>query len=485
MKEKDVFKLVRYGFAIIQSVITLLFLYFLSELGVLPQKYFFIILGILVFLCVLNVLLQFKKIPGIIMMVVGIIISVILGIVCIYIVKTTDVMNKTAGADEQIDKMVVYVLGSDEANSLGDAADYTYGILSTRGREATDKTVDEINKTISKEIAVREYDDFFTMIDALYSGEVKAVILNEAYIDVIIETEGYEDFKDKVKELLMTEVKSKLEWYETDDTGIKLNSDVFTLYISGIDTHGSVAKTSRSDVNIIAVVNTKTKQILLVSTPRDYYVPLSISNGVKDKLTHAGIYGINCSKDTLSMLYDIDIQYYFRLNFDGFVKIIDELGGVTVHSDYGFQSTHIPTLYVNEGDNTFDGKDALAFARERYHLADGDRQRGKNQMEVIKAVINKMASSKLLYNYADIMEAISDCFQTSMPKDVIQSLVKMQINDMKKWNIVSYSANGSGTRSTTYSMPKFNAYVMIPDESTIEHAKELISQVVDGKVISE
>lgn len=485
MKEKDVFKLVRYGFAIIQSVITLLFLYFLSELGVLPQKYFFIILGILVFLCVLNVLLQFKKIPGIIMMVIGIIISVILGVVCIYIVKTTDVMNKTAGADEQIDKMVVYVLGSDEANSLGDAADYTYGILSTRGREATDKAVDEINKTISKEIAVREYDDFFTMIDALYAGEVKAIILNEAYIDVIIETEGYEDFKDKVKELLMTEVKSKVEWYETDDTGIKLNSDVFTLYISGIDTHGSVAKTSRSDVNIIAVVNTKTKQILLVSTPRDYYVPLSISNGVKDKLTHAGIYGINCSKDTLSMLYDIDIQYYFRLNFDGFVKIIDELGGVTVHSDCAFQSSHIPTMYVNEGDNTFNGKEALAFARERYHLADGDRQRGKNQMEVIKAVINKMASSKLLYNYADIMEAISDCFQTSMPKDVIQSLVKMQINDMKKWNIVSYSANGSGTRSTTYSMPKFNAYVMIPDESTIEHAKELISQVVDGKVISE
>ena len=133
-----------------------------------------------------------------------------------------------------------------------------------------------INKTINKEIAIKEYDDFFSMIDGLYNGDVKAIILNEAYIDVIIETEGYEDFKDKVKELLMTEVKSKVEWYEQDDdSSIKLNSDVFTLYISGIDTYGSVAKTSRSDVNIIAVVNTKTKQILLVSTPRDYYVPLS------------------------------------------------------------------------------------------------------------------------------------------------------------------------------------------------------------------
>ena len=342
------------------------------------------------------------------------------------------------------------------------------------------------NKTINKEIAIKEYDDFFSMIDGLYNGDVKAIILNEAYIDVIIETEGYEDFKDKVKELLMTEVKSKVEWYEQDDdSSIKLNSDVFTLYISGIDTYGSVAKTSRSDVNIIAVVNTKTKQILLVSTPRDYYVPLSISNGVKDKLTHAGLYGINCSKDTLSMIYDLDIQYYFRLNFDGFIKIIDKLGGVTVHSDYAF-TTRSGHYNIQVGDNKLNGKEALAFARERYALADGDRQRGRDQMEVIKAVINEMASSKLLYNYTDIMDAISDCFQTSMPKDMIQSLVKMQINDMKKWNIVSCSADGTGTRSSTYSIPqRDNLWVMIPDESTIEHAKELIQQVIDGKIISE
>lgn len=485
MKEKDIFKLVRYGFAIIQSIITLLFLYFLAKLDVLSQKYFFLAVGILVILCVLNVVLQFKKIPGIIMMIIGIIISIGLGIACAYIAKTTDVMDKVTGSDEQIDKMVVYVLADDEAKSLGDAADYTYGILSSRGREATDKTIEEISKTINKEIATKEYDDFFSMIDGLYSGDVKAIILNEAYIDVIIETEGYEDFKDKVKELLMTEVKSKVEWYDKDDTGIKLNSDVFTLYISGIDTYGSVATTSRSDVNIIAVVNTKTKQILLVSTPRDYYVPLSISNGVKDKLTHAGIYGINCSKDTLSMIYDLEIQYYFRLNFDGFIKIIDELGGVTVHSDYAFTTRHY-NVDIKVGDNRLNGEQALGFARERYALSDGDRQRGRDQMEVIKAVINEMASSKMLYNYTDIMDAISDCFQTSMPKDMIQSLVKMQINDMKKWNVASYSVDGTGTRASTFSIPgRDNLWVMIPDENTINHAKELIQQVIDGKVISE
>lgn len=482
-KKKDIFKLVRYGLAIIQSAITLLFLYFLAELDMLPKKIFFTAVAVLIILCVLNVVLQFRKISGIIMMVVGIIMSIVLAVGCGYIYKTTDVVDKISGANEQVDNVAVYVLTDDTAKSIGDAADYTFGILSGKGRMATDKTIEEINKKVNKEISIKEYDDFFTLVDALYAGDIKAIILNEAYLDVIIETEGYEDFTEKVRELLMTEVKTEVEWYE-EDTGIALNEDIFTLYISGIDTYGTVAKTSRSDVNIIAVVNTKTKQVLLVSTPRDYYVPLSISNGVKDKLTHAGIYGINCSKDTLSSLYGVDIQYYFRLNFDGFIKIIDALGGITVHSDYAFITRHYGAT-INVGENALNGEQALGFARERYALAEGDRQRGKNQMEVIRAVLNKLASSKLLYNYYDVMDAISDCFQTSMSADMIQRLVKMQINDMKKWNVVSYSVDGNGTKSTTYSMPNTTAYVMVPDESTITHAKELIEQVINGQVISQ
>ncbi|MCI5601876.1 MAG: LCP family protein, partial [Clostridiales bacterium] len=158
---------------------------------------------------------------------------------------------------------------------------------------------------------------------------------------------------------------------------------------------------------------------------------------------------------------------------------------VTVHSDYAFTTRHY-NVDIKVGDNRLNGEQALGFARERYALSDGDRQRGRDQMEVIKAVINEMASSKMLYNYTDIMDAISDCFQTSMPKDMIQSLVKMQINDMKKWNVVSYSVDGTGTRASTFSIPgRDNLWVMIPDENTINYAKELIQQVIDGKVISE
>jgi LCP family protein required for cell wall assembly len=162
------------------------------------------------------------------------------------------------------------------------------------------------------------------------------------------------------------------------------------VYISGMDTWGHISVASRSDVNILAAVNPQTKQILLVSTPRDYYVPLSISGGAKDKLTHAGIYGIDVSEDTMEMLYDVDIDYYFKLNFSGFEGLIDAMGGITVWSDYDF--TVDPIKHYVVGENQLTGLEALAFARERHAFAGGDRQRGTNQMNVIQSVIDKMCS---------------------------------------------------------------------------------------------
>lgn len=244
--KKDIFKLVRFGIAALQGIISLIFLYFLSELNMLPMKHFLIIAGVLIGLCIVNVICQIKKVPGIIMMVIGIIISIILGIVCVDIVKTTNVLKKISGAKHQIDSMSVYVLKDDPATTIGDTSGYVYGILADKGRDATDKVLDKIDGMVEGEIQTKEFDDFFTMIDELYAGTIKTVVLNEAYIDIIVEAEGYEDLREKVKALYMTEVKTEVEWYEEDENA-NLNEDVFTLYISGIDTYGSVAKTSRSD----------------------------------------------------------------------------------------------------------------------------------------------------------------------------------------------------------------------------------------------
>jgi LCP family protein required for cell wall assembly len=237
-----------------------------------------------------------------------------------------------------------------------------------------------------------------------------------------------------------------------------------------------VSAVSRSDVNIMAVVNTETKQIQLINTPRDYYVELPNSHGVKDKLTHAGLYGVDNSIGTLEMLYDVDIDYFVRMNFSGFEAIIDSVGGIDVYSEYDF--TVEPIKHYVKGMNHLTGLEALAFARERHAFANGDLQRGKNQMAVITAILDKMMSLELLYNYADVLEAVEGTFQTNFTSDEIYTLVKKVLVSPGDWTIDSFAVTGSGSKSTTYSMPNTKTYVMNPNESDVENVRCLIKEVL-------
>jgi len=150
---------------------------------------------------------------------------------------------------------------------------------------------------------------------------------------------------------------------------------------------------------------------------------------------------------------------------------------VTVHSDYAFNTK---THSFKEGDNHLDGAAALSFARERYAFTEGDRQRGENQMAVIKAVINKAMSPAILSNYTELLESVAGNFETSMPYDMIAELVRDQLNKGGSWNIVSCSVNGTGDMRVPYSMSE-TAYVMIPDQSTVDAAKAKIDMVYQGE----
>lgn len=264
----------------------------------------------------------------------------------------------------------------------------------------------------------------------------------------------------------------------------KITKEPFVVYLSGVDTRGDLTEKARSDVNILAVVNPKTKQVALINTPRDYYVDLAGTNS-KDKLTHAGLYGVETSMETLGNLYGVEVTDYIRINFAGFMSIVDALGGVDVYSDQAFTSVgspgyYDPTSFV-EGWNHLDGKAALAFARERHAFASGDIQRGIDQMKVIDAMLNKIKSPALLMNFSKLMDAASDCFVTSLSQDQISALVRMQLSDFAEWDIQSCTVTGSsGTSTKCYSAKGQKLYVMKPDESSVNKAKELIASVLGG-----
>ena len=466
----------------------------------------------------MGLLAMTKMIPTIYMLIIGIVLAVIAAIIWLlvwhtrytgrfiggtvlavimiailafggfYINKTRSAISNISGETTEVTQMAVYVKSDDAADSVEATAGYTYGILSSLDRENTDGAVAHLNSQFGTEVQTKEYAGLTELADGILNGEVNAMLLNSGYLSVYEDMDGYTDFSTKIKEVGTVDVESTIQSAEEsapiEPITTANGGKVYTIYLSGIDTRGEMTAKSRSDVNIIATVNTDTHEILLVSTPRDYFVPLSISGGAPDKLTHAGIYGIDVCMDTLGMLYDIDINYYFRINFGGFVKVIDALGGITVNSDYDFDSKNILGYHFNKGENYVNGEQALIFARERYAFQEGDRQRGKNQMEVIRGVVKKALSPEILTSYSSILSSLDGCFGTNITYEEIAQILQQQLTNGGDWTIVSYSVNGTGATEKPYSMSQ-KAYVMVPDYNTVDKAKSLMEKVRNGEVVTQ
>lgn len=466
-------------FAVIHIALTFFLLGELLYLNVLPVWMFMILCFVVLVLCAVSFLMAFgKKRARLVGKIISILMIALSAMGIYYLIQVNDTLDNMTGNNTKVDVVNVYVMKADEAEDIADAKDYTFGIMEVLDRENTDKTIDKIEKQLDEKLDIEEYEGYLQLVEALYEGEVQAIILNAAYIAQITDNEEYASFETVTKVLHNESHATEIVVDDSKD----VNNNVFTMYISGIDITGKISNTSRSDVNIIAVINPDTRQILLVNTPRDYYVPLAM-NGIEDKLTHAGIYGVDESMATLENLYDVELDYYFRVNFTGFEKVIDALGGVDIYSKYSFKAWN-GGYYINEGMNHFDGKTALAFVRERYSLPNGDEDRGRNQMALIESVIDKASSSAILNDFTGLMEGLGDSFQTSMSSSQISSLVRMQLEEGGSWSIVNYSVTGEGAMMPVYSMSSI-PYVTLPDYSTVDIAKELIGRVYDGETLSD
>ena len=382
------------------------------------------------------------------------------------------------------DTVSVYAIADKKKEYVADIKDGVFAIIQNYDYEHTKTTLEKIRENLGQDVHTQNYDTVFDMVDALYAGNVDAMILNVAYVDVIRDQKGYEDFSDRTKTLYDHEVKTSVAQENTQDTR-DITKDPFIIYISGSDTRNLKLATSRSDVNILAVVNPASKQVLLLNTPRDYYVETTVSGGMRDKLTHCGIYGIDCSMGTLTNLYEENVDYYVQINFNGFETLIDAIGGITVEAEKSFRTSE-GGYYISQGTNQLSGAVALSYVRERKSFADGDNARGRHQMQAIEAIIKKVSSgTTVLNNYSAILSSMEGMFATNMSSSEISALVRMQLTDMASWNVKSFAVTGTGSSQKTYSMPTKRSYVMIPDEAQIDCARKLVDKVVDGGTLSD
>lgn len=463
----------------------------LMATGMLSNLYLIILMMVLIVLNAVSVIVQLplrrNKAGKLIMGIVSLLLSgaMLYGVVAVNSVQSA--LSKIVGKMTETEITEVRVMNDNPATSMGDTKGYTFGYIADADTKNTQSILDEISKSFGT-IKSKGYDSMTALADALYDDEVDAILINQGYVDLLTEKDGYTDFRDQTRVLY-----TYTTTHEVDPIvpNTSITKEPFVVYCSGIDARvDDISAKSRSDVNILAVVNPTTKQILLVNTPRDYYLPLA-RNGELDKLTHAGLYGIDESMKVLGNLYGVQADYYVRVNFAGLVKIVDALGGVDIESDANFSCVPMETPDGNgdytyqkysftKGINHVNGSQALAFARERKAFADGDNRRGQHQMTVIKAIVNKACSSAVLTKYQELLKAASDAFITNMPYADISSLVQMQLGDMADWNITTYAVSGEGSTEYCYALGD-KAWVMIKDSSKVNTAKNMIQQVINGE----
>lgn len=419
---------------------------------------------------------------------IGCLLSVSVMALCVVIsfmlYQAENTLQTIAANTVSTDSVAAYVLKEDSAQTLEDAKEYVFAITEKYDYQHTEEALQEMCDSLGRTPKTQTYDSVLDMVAALYGGNVDAMILNEAYVELIEAQDGYESFSEKTRKLydrqIETIVAASPETEEKDIT-----KDPFIVYISGSDTRHLTLSTSRSDVNILVVVNPSTRQVLLLNTPRDYYVDTAACAGAKDKLTHCGIYGIDCSMATLGSLYDETVDYYAQINFSGFETMVDAIGGITVDSDRAFRCSE-GGYYISKGINQLNGATALSYVRERHAFADGDNTRGRHQMQVIEAIIQKASSgTTILSNYSAILDSMEGMFTTSMSSSDISALVKMQLSQGGSWNVKTFAVSGTGGSQRTYSMPGARSYVTYPDERQVSYAKLLVDKVVDGRTLTD
>ncbi len=471
-----IFRLLSFLFSLLSLMSLALFSKAIFKANILPMKYlviiyiiFFIVFGLLFFAFFK------KKCPKplkIFSYVISVILSIILIVGSIYINDTSDFFDDLQIGDYDTITYSVITLKNSPYTKIDELANKTISYLDDQNKK-------EVKKALEKRVDYQEQIDTNStnMASQLLNQKVDALCLEQGYIALL--SEEIKDFESNIKTIYTFDIKVKS--HKEDDQKLDVTKKPFIVYISGIDQYGNVTSVrGRSDVNQLAIVNPTTHHILLLNTPRDYYVQLAGTTGLKDKLTHAGIYGVEKSIQTLENLYDIDINYYFRVNFNSLIQLVDTIGGIDIYSDTSFNAWTDRSVNIQKGYNHLNGKQALAFARERHAYASGDRHRGENQQQVMKAIINKVTKSQVIISkYSSILNSMSGSFQTDMPSHTITTFIKKQIDEMTGWKIDTFGVTGSGSKQPTYSMGlKYNLYVMIPDQTSIAEAKQKIATIL-------
>ncbi len=467
----------------VEFVLSIIFVILLIDFGIFASYMLVAAIAVVVIFFAAALLLQLGKKRS--MKIASMIISGLMCIVLIigdfYILRANDVISSITGSAYNVNTYMVAVLADDSAENLKDAADYTFGTMSNINSDNFKKAMEEVNKEAGKTVKTSDFSTVSKLHDALFNEDVGAVIYESSFETIMVDMD--EDFLSKIKVIAQIKIKEDAEAPTASDADVLNNP--YAIFISGNDQWDEISLTGRSDVNIICVVNPKNHQVLLVTIPRDYYVEFpGVSDGSRDKLTHAGIYGTDVQLDTIENIFGMeDIDYYVKVNFSSLVEIIDAIGGLDIYNPYSFSTTSAEGYYFEEGDLHLSGEEALWYVRERYSIADGDFARGVHQMLVIEALIDQLCSASSVTHFNALMEALEDCAVTNMPDSNIKAIIQDQLKNGYSWDIQKLQAKGTSAYQPSYAAGGQFLSMVIPYQESIDYISSVISKIMSGELL--
>lgn len=455
--------------AFVIVLITIITLGLFKFIDILPGEYFLILcvlLGIITLVLVLLILTKHGPKKRAIGTFLSVIYLILLVLAIIYELNTIGFLKKLGYKNYKTENYSVLVLKTSKYQELDDLDKKTIGSLEFTTDGLKDSKT-KIEKKISPEF--KTFNDISELKNKFLNKELDAMLIENSTLSIISEDD--EEFVNSYTVIYDFSVD-----IETKDIAKKVDitKDTFSIYVSGIDTYGAVSSVSRSDVNMVITVNPKNHKVLITSIPRDYYVTLSGKDG-KDKLTHAGIYGVETSVHTIEDLLDTKINYYIKVNFTSLIKVVDALGGVKVYSEHSF--TSLDGYKYQKGYNNVNGEKALSFVRERKAFNGGDRVRVENQAAMIKALVEKATNPSIITKYNSLLKTLEKLFVTNLNMEDITEFIKKQIDDMPTWEIDNISLDGKDGSEYTYSYRGSKLYVMIPDNETVINAHNKIEEM--------
>lgn len=487
MKDESKFsKVLSILLSVVLVISSFYLLYQVIRLNVLPSKFLFpLTIGVVVLDAIFILLLiYFSKnvVSKIVCIVLTLFICVATCMGGYYISKTQNVLSNITNVAKHAKNTVSVIVK--ESSSIKNKSQLNG--VSVGSLRLNEQGSNKVLKELSSEGIVlnqTEYDSMTALLEAFYNGEVDSIIINESSRSQILDMEAYSNFDSNTRVVYQTSYKVKNNDSATSVSDI--TSKPFNVLISGSDTRGGFDENGRSDVIMVATVNPKTHTILLTSVPRDFYVTTACDagdgcmQGALDKITHTGIHGTNTTKRTVEQLLGIEINYTFKVGFDTVTELVDILGGVDVYVEPGYATT-TSEFSVHEGVNHLNAQQALAFARERYSYTEGDRQRTKNQQQVLMGIVKEATKPSVITNYAAIMDTMANTFSTTMSNEEITDLIKYQLNNNPTWKMEQYMVDGTGDTLMCAELGDA-ASVMVPDQSTVKMAKDKINAVLAGK----